>query len=177
MINKTTYLPKDIVRPEEAEKPTVEDRLEIQELLARIYLAEDSRDTDALRQCVSPDINHNHSLYGEVNGIENFVDWVVSNPQFFDGLRHQVSNTATSSIAEKSARAVSYIQVLQVHSDDQDVRAKLPRIIAQGVVRDVVVKLNGRWVIQKRTYDQLSILPELIGDAEVLNSASKSINT
>jgi SnoaL-like domain len=173
---KITHLPLDIIRNDEATALNPVDVIAVHELLNRIFLAEDSRDADALGQCVTKDLSHHHSLYGSLHGREAFVNWVLSNPQFFDGLRHQAINIVTSSEDSDNARAVSYINVVQVFSEDEALNSVLPRLIAQGIVRDKIVIEDGKWRIAERIYDQLAVIGSLLTDSTLRTKASELLS-
>jgi hypothetical protein len=171
-----THLPLEVIRNDEAKALEPTDVIAVHELLNRVFLAEDSRDADALRQCVTVGLSHHHSLYGSLHGREAFVNWVLSNPQFFDGLRHQAVNVVTSSEDFDSAQVVSYINVFQLFSEDEALISVLPRLIAHGVVRDKIVKENGKWRIAERIYDQLAVLGSLIPDTTLRVKASEYLS-
>jgi predicted helicase len=175
-MHSKTHLPLEVIRNDEAKALEPVDIIAVHELLNRVFLAEDSRDADALRQCVTEDLSHHHSLYGSLNGRETFVIWVLSNPQFFDGLRHQAVNIVTSSESSNNVRVVSYINVFQVFSEDDALKSVLPRLIAHGVVRDRIVKEDGKWRIVERIYDQLSVLGSLIPDTTLRAKASENLS-
>jgi hypothetical protein len=170
---KTTHLPLSTVRLEEASPLTGTDAIAVHELLNRVYLAEDTRDGDALRQCVTTDFVQVHSLFGTLSGREAFARWVLDNPQFFDGIRHQAVNSTTRTTGPDSAQAVSYILVFQLFSDDGATAALLPRIIGHGVVTDSVSRDGGIWRLAHRTYDQFSLLPDFVPDAAIRSKASE----
>jgi len=50
---KVTQLPLDIVRADETKPIDAADTIAIHELINRVFLAEDSRDREALRQTVT----------------------------------------------------------------------------------------------------------------------------
>lgn len=172
LMNSKTYLPLEVIRNDEVKALDPADAIAIHELVNRLLLAEDSRDAEALRQCVAVDLVHHHSLYGSLSGREAFVDWVLSNPQYFDGLRHQAANIVTCSEDSHRARAVSYILVFQLQSEDESLTPILPRLIAHGVVRDKIIKQEGKWRISERIYDQLCVLGSLIADASLREKVS-----
>ena len=174
-MNSTTVLPLNIVRNEDFEVLDAKDILLIHELINRVYLAEDSRDADALGQCVTEDYHQQSSRYGVINSREEFVRWVLSHPEYFDGLRHQAVNIVTSKIDLNTADVLSYINVFQAFTADDDPSANLPKLIAHGVVKDRVVKKEGKWRIQKRVYDQFSILESLVTDTTVRIKASEQL--
>ncbi|WP_051469912.1 nuclear transport factor 2 family protein [Fischerella sp. PCC 9605] len=176
MNTKITHLPLEVIRNDEAKALDPKDAIAVHELLNRVFLAEDSRDADALRQCVTADLSHHHSLYGALHGREAFVNWVLSNPQFFDGLRHQALNVVTSSEGSDKGRAVSYVLVFQLFSADEALTSFLPRLIAHGIVRDRIVKEDGNWRIAERIYDQFSVLGSLIADSTLRSKASEHLS-
>lgn len=173
---KITHLPASTVRLNEATPLAGADAVAVHELLNRVYLAEDTRDADALRQCVTANFVQVHSLFGTLSGREAFARWVLDNPQFFDGFRHQAINSATRATGTDSAQAVSYILVFQLFSDDAATAALLPRLIGHGVVTDLVVRDSGVWRLAHRTYDQFSILPAFVPDAAIRSKASERAN-
>jgi small nuclear ribonucleoprotein (snRNP)-like protein len=175
-MHSKTHLPLEVIRNDEAKALEPTDVIAVHELLNRVFLAEDSRDADALRQCVTVGLSHHHSLYGSLHGREAFVNWVLSNPQFFDGLRHQAVNVVTSSEDFDSVRVVSYVNVFQLFSEDEALISVLPRLIAHGVVRDKIVKENGKWRIAERIYDQLAVLGSLIPDTTLRAKASEHLS-
>lgn len=161
---KKVSLPETVVRNTVAVPLPAADAISIHELLHRVYLAEDTRDAEALRQAVSTDFIQNHNIFGRLQGRDAFAKWVMDNPQAFDGFRHQALNVATRATGKHRAEAVSYIMVLQVYSSDDKAMLASPRIIGHGIVKDRLVKENGKWVLASRTYDQFSVLPALFPD-------------
>jgi hypothetical protein len=172
---KTTNLPTSVVRVNEATPLSGIDAVAIHELLNRIYLAEDSRDGDALRQSVTADFVQVHSLFGTLSGREAFACWVLDNPQFFDGFRHQAINAVTRATGSDSAQAVSYILVFQVFSDDIGTAQLLPRIIGHGVVTDTILRDGTSWRLAHRTYDQFSLSSAFLSDESLRMAASKIV--
>lgn len=164
-----TVLPEELVQPDAGDRLRGDDALAIHELIARVYLAEDSRDFTALRQLVTPDLVHDHSLYGRAVGPEGLVALVRDHPERFDGLRHQAFNVATRAIGPDSAEAVSYILVAQLGGGDV---VDLPRILGHGVVRDRLVRVAGRWRIAHRVYDQFALAGAVVADADARRSAA-----
>lgn len=167
-----TLLPDGLVQPNAGDRLRAEDALAIHELIARVYLAEDSRDFTALRQLVTPDLVHDHSLYGRVDGPEGLVGLVRDHPERFDGLRHQAFNVATRAVGPDVAEAVSYILVAQLGGGDV---VELPRILGHGVVRDRLVRAGGRWRIAHRVYDQFALAGAVVADADARSSAARHL--
>lgn len=112
---KATRLPTMLVNPTSREPLAPADMLEIHELIHRVYLAEDSRDYDALKTIFAEDAVHDHSLYGRVQGTEAIVAFVQDNlTRGFDGVRHHALNVVTGRVGEDSAEAVSYVVPLKL---------------------------------------------------------------
>lgn len=172
---KITALPTATVRVTEARPLDAADAIVIHELINRVYLAEDSRDREALQQIVTEDYVQHHSLYGSLEGREAFTSFVLDNPTYFDGLRHQAFSIATKSEGLNQASAVSYILVLQVFSNDPAIAPSLPRIIGQGVVKDQFVKREGQWLLSNRVYEQFSLLPAIAPGSELRIKASAQV--
>lgn len=157
-----TILPAQIVNPT-ASDLSVEDRIAIHELLNRLFLAEDSRDFEALRQILTEDHIFNHA-FKHTEGVEDFISWVRDNPDLFDGMRHQALNIATRKISDTEAEAVSYIIVMKLYDISGAKDSSLPGIVAHGVVRDRLIKNDGRWQIAERIYDQMAVSPAFLPD-------------
>lgn len=173
--SKVTTLPAELVQPDLAVPLPPADAIAIHELVTRIYLAEDSRDLNALRQLVTEDLVHEHTVYGKLEGVENFVGFVRDNPGAFDRFRHQALNIVTRQTGPDKAEALSYILVLQVHPVEGEDALALPRIIGQGVVRDRLAKVGGRWRIAHRVYDQFSVSAALVPDRAARENYASTI--
>lgn len=171
-----TRLPAEVVNPAAGERLEPWDALEVHELIHRVYLAEDSRDYDALRAIFTEDAVHDHSIYGRVEGAEAIVEFVRANlAQGFDGVRHHALNVATRRAGENQAESVSYVVPLKLFPGPGDGDGDLPRVLGHGVVRDRLVKHHGRWRIAHRIYDQFSVWPAMVPDPGLLQRAAQAI--
>lgn len=168
-----TNLPAGFCSPESVSPETlpIGDRLQITELLHRVYLSEDSRDYDALEKILIGDYINEHPFYGRTEGANTFIEWLKSNPAGFDGIRHQCLNPVTRGIGKNLAESVSYLLVMQLfpaasrnESPNEEIDTNLPRIIAQGVVVDRWVCQEERWYLQHRVYQQMSINAVFLAD-------------
>ena len=65
---------------------------------------------------------------------------------------------------------------MQVHAIGEEPPAPLPRPIGHGVVRDKLVRQEGRWLIHRRIYDQMSIAPDLL-PTEKREAAARRIDS
>lgn len=176
-VPKNTALPTSIVRATEATPLSASDTIALHELITRVYLAEDLRDREALQQVVTENFVQRHMVYGQLQGREAFVSFVLDHPDYFDGFRHHAFNIATKSEGDNRASAVSYIMVLQVFTDESVIILSLPRIIGHGVVKDKFVKEGERWLLSDRTYEQFSLLPAIAPDPQLRTQASTQVPT
>jgi len=173
---KATQLPTALVNPASRQPLALADALEVHEVIHRVYLAEDSRDYDALRTIFIEDAVHDHSIYGRVQGAEAIVGFVRDNlTRGFDGVRHHALNVVTGRVGEDGAEAVSYVVPLKLFPGPGEGDGDLPRILGHGVVRDRLVRQGGRWRIAHRTYDQFSAWPVMVGDPQALARAAQAV--
>ena len=152
---------------------SAEDRLAIHELIARNYLVEDTRDEAHLASIVTEDFKQEHVIFGATEGRDGLAALLRDNPELFDGIRHEAVNITAVGTGPNTAEAVHYIIVMQVHAVDAEPPAPLPRPIGHGVVRDQLVKQNGRWLIHRRVYDQMSIAVDLLPDDQRQTAARR----
>lgn len=170
-----TELPKGFCDPDSAsstELPT-SDRLEITELLHRIYLCEDSRDYDALEKILLDDYINEHPLFGKHESASSFIEWFKNTPAGFDGIRHHCLNSITRKTGNDTAESVSYLLVTQLFPaasrdefPSEEIDAMLPRIIGHGVVVDRWIKQSDRWYLRHRVYQQMSINSTFLPDSK-----------
>ncbi|GLS27486.1 nuclear transport factor 2 family protein [Marinibactrum halimedae] len=168
-----TSLPNNLVNPAQVSYLSGEDANKVRETVQRVYLAEDARNYDAFRHLLTKDYQQQHSIYGRLEGVETFINWLKSNPQAFDRYRHMALNTVTSAVGQGKAQAVSYLLVLDLHPAKESDARDLPRILAHGVVRDQLVKKDDRWLITHRIYDQFAVAAAVVADREVRIKASR----
>lgn len=162
------------------ESLSTNDRMELQELLHRIYLCEDSRDHESLRSIITSDYINEHTLLGTTQGADAFIDWLRENPFGFDGIRHHCLNAVSRPLGRDLAQTVSYILVVQVfparsrsESSSEDLEQNLPRVIGQGVVVDDWLRKDGRWRLKHRRYDQMAVNAGFLADKEARERASQ----
>ncbi|MEO0835887.1 MAG: nuclear transport factor 2 family protein [Cyanobacteria bacterium J06642_3] len=180
-----TELPTGFCNPETTleSELSVSDRLQITELLHRIYLCEDSRDYDALKRILVDDYINEHPLFGKHESASSFLEWLASNPAGFDGIRHNCLNSITRGGSKGIAESVSYILVLQLfpaqsrnESPSEELDPLLPRTIAHGVVVDRWIKKENRWYLQHRVYQQMSVNGAFLPDDATRQAAAKTPN-
>lgn len=178
-----TELSAGFCNPESAstEALSVSDRLEITELLHRIYLCEDSRDYQALEQILTEDYINEHPLFGRHESASSFIQWFQNSPAGFDGIRHHCLNSITRSTGSNAAESVSYILVVQLfpaasrnESPSEELDAALPRVIGHGVVVDRWVYQANRWYLQHRVYQQMAINSTFLPDSQKRNGVAQT---
>ena len=102
---KAMRLPAALVNAASCEPFAPPDALAVHEAICRVYLAEDSRDYDALRAIFTEDGVHDHSIDGRVQGAEAVVGFVQDNlARGFDGVRHHALNVITATLAADVGR-------------------------------------------------------------------------
>lgn len=173
----TTELPAAIIDPIEASPLSGADALAVHETVTRIYLAEDSRNAEALANLVTDDFVQDHVLYGQITGNEEFGQWVLENPAAFDHYRHIALNIVSRATGIDEAEALSYVLVVNAHPRDEAAALALPNILAIGVVRDRLVKENGRWLIEHRAYDQFAVTASVLADRDTRLNASRTLDS
>ena len=178
-----TELPEGCCAPKTALEGelSVGDRFQITELLHRVYLCEDSRDYDALKQIVVDEYINEHPLFGRHENASSFIEWLKNTPAGFDGIRHNCLNSITRGISKDVAESVSYIMVLQLFPaksrnelPSEEFDSLLPRTIAHGVVVDRWIKKEGRWYLQHRIYQQMSVNGAFLPDNAMREEAAKT---
>ena len=178
-----TELPTGFCNPETTleQKLSTSDRIQITELLHRVYLCEDSRDYDALKQILVDDYINEHPLFGKHESASSFIEWFKNSPTGFDGIRHNCLNSITRGISKDVAESVSYILVLQLFPAQSrnelprvELDSLLPRTIGHGVVVDRWIKKEARWYLQHRVYQQMSINAAFLPDNALWEEAAKT---
>ncbi len=161
-----TISPGVFLSPNDETALAGEDRLAIHELIARNYLVEDTRAESHLASIVTEDFRQEHAIFGATEGRDGLAALLRDNPALFDGIRHQAVNITAIGTGPDTAEAIHYIIVMQVHAIDAEPVASLPRPIGHGVVRDQLVRQNGRWLIHRRVYDQMSVADDLLPEGQ-----------
>lgn len=160
---------------------SVGDRLQITELLHRVYLCEDSRDYDALEKILVEEYINEHPLFGKHESASSFIDWCKNTPTGFDGIRHHCLNSITRGVEKDLAESVSYILVIQLfpaesrgESPSEELDSTLPRTIGHGVVCDRWIRRENRWYLQHRVYQQMSVNAAFLPDKSMREEAAKT---
>ncbi len=178
-----TELPAGCCDPKTAleEELSVGDRVQIIELLHRVYLCEDSRDYEALKQILVDEYINEHPLFGRHESASSFIEWLKNIPAGFDGIRHNCLNSITRRISQDIAESVSYIMVLQLFPaksrnelPSEELDSLLPRTIGHGVVVDRWIKKEEHWYLQYRVYQQMSVNSAFLPDSVMREEVAKT---
>jgi hypothetical protein len=152
----TAQLPVALVR-----RPPVAlaalDTLAIQELISRIYLAEDSLDREALRDAVTSDVIVEDSILGRTVGRDAFAELAAKTASSRAGSRRMALDVVISPDGEGHAAAVHYM--LSIKAFASATKSPDLQVLSQGVVRDQLIKDKGSWRLVRRISDQVSISP------------------
>jgi uncharacterized protein (TIGR02246 family) len=126
---------------------TADDRFAILDLMARYAWAIDTGDVEAYVACFSPDAvlsmrgvpNRGHdAIRTYVTGVENRPD--------FPGRQHHHDEVRIEGDGERCS-VKSYSTISQRFEDGET------KIVFAGIYRDVVVKLDERWLFAERHWD------------------------
>ena len=168
-----TILPEGFLQRHDNEQYplTAEDRFEIESVVKRILWAEDTRDMDAMRTLLTQDFVQKHP-FGDVEGPEGMVNFVLSQPEGFDGIRHQHVSILSQGTGESEARAVSYILVIKVAATERVPNTELPTFIGHGLVIDDLKREGKRWKVRQRIYEQFRINEVFLSDAAARDKAA-----
>lgn len=162
-MHERTSIPDRLVKPMSAEPLDAADRIEIHELVTRVYLVEDTRDYDAVHQICTEDFVQIHPA-GSTEGLEAFVAFLQKFAIGFDGKRHHALNIVTQRVSNDEAEAASYLISIELFNTEGREDANLPRIIGHAVVIDSLRKTNGQWRIYRRVYDQFAVNAKFMPD-------------
>jgi hypothetical protein len=129
----------------ETDTQRLSDRADIHDLLARVALAQDGHDWEALGDCFHPDAVYAHPG-GELIGVDTIVDRSRTALSRLDASQHLLGTTLTT-VDDQEATAVSYFQA-------QHVRRGTPGgdlYVIAGTYEDRLVRDDGHWRIVHRT--------------------------
>lgn len=177
-----TELPTGFCDPQTAldTELAASDRVQITELLHRVYLCEDSRNYDALKKILVDDYVNEHPLFGKQESASSFIEWFKNTPNGFDGIRHHCLNSITRGVGNNEAESLSYILVIQLfparsrNESDEELDEILPRTIGHGVVVDRWVRQGDRWYLKHRVYQQMSVNAAFLPDKAMREKAAQT---
>ena len=176
-----TELPTGFCDPETTsdKELAASDRIQITELLHRVYFCEDSRNYDALKKILANDYVNEHPLFGKQESASSFIEWFKNTPTGFDGIRHHCLNSITRGVGNNEAESLSYILVIQLfparsrdESESEELDEILPRTIGHGVVVDRWLYQGDRWYLKHRVYQQMSINATFLPDKGMREQAA-----
>ncbi|MBO0682158.1 MAG: nuclear transport factor 2 family protein [Candidatus Dormibacteraeota bacterium] len=138
---------------DQSSKLSVEDRLDIQELLARYAWALNSGDADGVVACFTEDGYLEHQPEGRFVGhdrIREILDilW-YSKPGWFIGRQHLANHVLITKEGENRARLKAYFSILQ---HNLDYRTNF--VFGLGNWNNVCVKQDGAWLFESLTVEK-----------------------
>lgn len=163
-MHERTNVPSRLVKPLSAKPLDAADRIEIHELVTRVYLVEDTRDYDTIHEICTEDFVQVHPA-GNTEGLAAFVAFLQKFSVGFDGKRHHALNIVTQRVSDNEAEAASYLISIELFNTQGREDSNLPRIIGHAVVIDNLRKTNGQWRIYRRVYDQFVVNATFMPDA------------
>lgn len=137
------------------------DVLEILDAVARFEWSFDARRFDALSDLLTDDVVCDH-IFGLRSGKAQVMD-MLQNVIPYHGLRHQSTNATVFIDSDGSPAALSYLVVVQV-STESGANDPFPLIIADALVTDTMRRVDGRWKIAKRTFEQMKVTKQYLPD-------------
>jgi len=125
---------------------TVDDKIVIQELIAKYNLAIDNKNIDEWANTWTDDGIWN-TTFGEAKGkteLKNMFNQITN--EFASGKRHTSTNIIIEAATNDMASAKSYLTVIESH--------KTPEVVATGVYSDTLKKDgSGKWKFFQRKLD------------------------
>lgn len=134
-------------------RPSVEDRLDIQELLARYVWALDTGDADGVVACFTEDGYLDHQPEGRFQGPERIRELLdhlwYGRPGWFIGRQHLASHLLITREGADTARLRAYFSILQ---HDMDYRRSF--VFGLGSWNNVCVRRDGAWRFRSLTVEK-----------------------
>ena len=131
-MHERTNIPDRLVKPLSVQPLDAADRIEIHELVTRVYLVEDTRDYDAIYQICTEDFVQIHPA-GNTEGLEAFITFLQKFSVGFDGKRHHALNIVTRRVGDNEAEAASYLISIELFNTQGREDSNFPRIIGHAV--------------------------------------------
>ena len=124
----------------------VEDKIIIQELIAKHNIALDNKNIDEWTNTWTDDGVWS-TPFGEAKGkteLKNMINQVTN--EFASGKRHLSTNIIIEDVQNNMASAKSYLTVIEAHNS--------PEVVASGTYSDIIKKNNnGEWKFFQRKLD------------------------
>lgn len=119
---------------------SIEDRLLIHELLARLDHAVDRGDWSTYLDHFTPDAVMDTDFGPPVQGTEALRGFLVANEGGTSGKRHVATNIVLDS-TDEGVRATSYLTVIE--------REDIPKVVATALITDEFVRAGGAWKVRR----------------------------
>ncbi len=124
---------------------SVEDRLDIGDLLVRYATGIDRRDWDLFRTVFTEDCVSDYGDIGTWHGVEEITSFMERAHSGAGHTQHKITNLAVTATAE-GATARSYVDSVVMGLDGVD------GVQAIGFYDDVLVRADGRWQVAQRSF-------------------------
>ena len=151
VITGLTALPAQAQSPGSAQR--LQDRAEIEELVARYVHALDTLDAEAFESVFTEDAVYDvtgnvyegrEAIMGIITGLQSANARAIEAGTEPAALYHVMSNTSIEILSDNKAKHISYAQTVRAAEDGQFV------VGFMGRYEDDIVKRDGRWQIQSR---------------------------
>jgi len=124
---------------------SIEDRLDIGDLLVRYATGIDRRDWDLFRTVFTEDCVSDYGDIGTWHGVEEITSFMEQAHSAAGHTQHRITNQAVTATAE-GATARSYVDSVVMGLDGAD------GVQAIGFYDDVLVRADGRWQVARRSF-------------------------
>jgi uncharacterized protein (TIGR02246 family) len=124
---------------------SVEDRLDIGDLLVRYATGIDRRDWDLFRTLFTEDCVSDYGDIGTWHGVEEITSFMEQAHSGAGHTQHRITNQVVTATAE-GATARSYVDSVVMGLDGAD------GVQAIGFYDDVLVRADGRWQVARRSF-------------------------
>ena len=157
------FLARPLSKSGEADILSPQDRFEMLDLLHTVSWCIDAGDYGVLATIVCEDFTHDHP-WGAVSGRDNFIQFLQTNPQYFEGIRTQNHNVLLRSVDLSNSLVASQLVMTAVADARAGTTASGPAVIAHGICLDNLRKEKEIWKLAKRTVDQMSVAEAFMPD-------------
>jgi hypothetical protein len=158
------FLARPLSRSGEADILSPQDRFDMIDLLNTVAWCIDAEDFGVLATIVTEDFIHDHPS-GITNGRERFIEFLKSNPTYFDGCRTENLSPLLRSVDLSNSIVASHLVITRVCDGQGNLSASLPAVVAHGLCVDALRKEKEIWKLAKRTVGRISVAEAFMPDA------------
>src|SRR5271156_2050954 len=150
------FLARPLSRTGEADLLSAIDRMDMLDLIHTFGWCLDAGAYDVLATIVTEDFTLDR-CEGVIEGRDDFMAYLKSNPGYYDYFRHQNSNALMRSVDLSHAIVVSHLVVARCAPGKDVSTAATLEPAAHGVCVDHLKKEKEIWKLQRRTIDQMAL--------------------